>query len=781
MSNDKPFLSVVITTLNEGKRLPKTLKAVINYLNKQNYVSEIILVDADSKDDTIVCAEKFKEQYKNLRIYVNKNDRGKGEGIGFGIGEACGEYVLFMDADNSTGIEQIEKLMPFFDEGYDVVVGSRYLDKDSVKKKQGFMRRFLSRSGNILVQRFVFQGIKDTQCGFKCFKAVAAKEIFSLQTIFGFGFDMEILAIANHLGYKIKEVSVDWYDDADSRLNMKSATIDSLITIFEIYRNISYGKYILTGDKKINNKKGLQGIILAGGFGTRLTPITDEVTKSMVKAANKPILEYMVELFKTHGIENIKIGVNYLPFLIEKHFGQGEKWGVSISYPIERDPMGTAGAVKRMIGECKDTVLVAMGDVITDINLEKIIKFHKKNNSKVTIALKEVEDTTHFGIVVLDETGRVKSFQEKPSPKDAKSNLANIGIYVLEKEAFDLIPSGQVYDFGNQLFPLLLEENIPFYGFQIPCYWKDIGTMNSLYEANEDILTGKVPGFLPKGREIEKGFWIGDNVSIHKNSVIKSPVLIGDNTVISDFVEITGPAVVGDGCVLDVDAKVKNSLVLDGTYVGMGMSLNNKIADRHFLIDLNSSAKTYISEKRLLSSVEENKMSHALFRLFNIALAVCLLIVLSPSFLVNVIYIKLIKREKHLFAKETMVGSIYHLDVSGERRKKIFELYKYSCNITFLARYPELINVLTGDINVVGNAPLHIEEAEKLIQEYEVQRFKAPVGIVSLYDLVKFHADTAEEKIIIETYYAVNRTFAKDFAILWGHFLCLFHKKRWKR
>ncbi len=239
------FLSVIIPAYNEEKRLPETLMKVRDYLSAQNYVWEVLIVNDGSKDKTADVASDLIKDWQGFRLIDNKENKGKGGVVKQGMLEAKGEWRLFMDADNSTDISEIDKLWPFAHNPsgfYDIIVGSRYLKSDSIKIKQPFLRRIVSRVGNWLIRILLGIDMKDTQCGFKLFSAKAAGGIFPKQTIMRWGFDMEILAIAIKKGYKIKEVAVDWYDSEGSQVR-KSAALKTLKELFIIKGNLIKGKY----------------------------------------------------------------------------------------------------------------------------------------------------------------------------------------------------------------------------------------------------------------------------------------------------------------------------------------------------------------------------------------------------------------------------------------------------------------------------------------------------------------------------------------------------------
>ncbi len=234
-------LTVIIPAFNEEGRLPETLTKVRNYLNHQPYSWEVLVVNDGSKDGTAAVVTDLIKEWSGFRLIDNKENKGKGGVVKQGMMAAKGDWRLFMDADNSTDISEIEKLWAYTKD-YEVVIGSRYLKADSIKIKQSFLRRMVSRMGNWLIRVLLGLDIVDTQCGFKLFSAKAAEEIFSKQTIMRWGFDMEILAIAVKHGYEIKEVAVDWYDAEGSQVK-KSAALKTLKELLIIKWNLIRGKY----------------------------------------------------------------------------------------------------------------------------------------------------------------------------------------------------------------------------------------------------------------------------------------------------------------------------------------------------------------------------------------------------------------------------------------------------------------------------------------------------------------------------------------------------------
>ena len=241
--NQRPKLSVIIPAYNEEDRIRPTLESIDSYLEKQPYSYEIIVVSDGSTDRTVEVVKEYQRTtVENLKLNANPVNHGKGFAVKDGVGMAEGEYILFMDADNATKINEIEKFWPWFEKGYDVVIGSRHV-KGNVEVKRSFLRGLFSKASSLLIQIILLPGIKDSQCGFKAFKRDVAERLFSVQTLMRWGFDFEILAVARYWGLKIKEVPVNWAHIGASRLRFVHAVLRTLKELFIVKWNLMTGKY----------------------------------------------------------------------------------------------------------------------------------------------------------------------------------------------------------------------------------------------------------------------------------------------------------------------------------------------------------------------------------------------------------------------------------------------------------------------------------------------------------------------------------------------------------
>ncbi|HAJ95987.1 MAG TPA: hypothetical protein DCP02_07120 [Actinobacteria bacterium] len=321
----------------------------------------------------------------------------------------------------------------------------------------------------------------------------------------------------------------------------------------------------------MKNKKAM---VLAAGLGTRLRPLTDLISKPMAPIVNKPVMEHIINLLAEHGFRDIVCNLHYFPDEIKNHFGDGSKWGINIVYSFEEELLGTAGGVKKVEDFFEgQTFLVISGDALTDIDLSNAYRFHKEKKGIGTLVLTEVEDTSQFGVVIMDKDKRIKGFQEKPLGGEAKSNLANSGIYFFETDVFKFMPpKGRFYDFGKNLFPELLKKDIPYYGYKHKRYWNDVGSLDEYQQGNFDALEGKVKVKI-SGKKIKEGIWIGKNCQIHENVTIIPPVCIGDDCNIKKGAKLYGPIILGNNTTVDERAILYRGIKWGSGYIGKDASL----------------------------------------------------------------------------------------------------------------------------------------------------------------------------------------------------------------
>ena len=317
---------------------------------------------------------------------------------------------------------------------------------------------------------------------------------------------------------------------------------------------------------------------MAGGFGTRLRPLTNNLPKPMVPVANSPIIEHIIDLLKGHSITNITTLLYFQPDTITDYFKDGSKLGVKIKYTSPTADLGTAGAVAYALRQekKKSAALVISGDVVTDIDLTKAIKFHRKKKAMATIVLTHVENPLPFGIVITDDSGKIIRFLEKPGWGEVFSDTINTGIYILENEVIDYIPEDEEFDFSKDLFPRLLADNVPLYGYVADGYWKDVGSLEEFRSSNMDVLHGKVTLNIPGAETSREGIWIAEGAEVDFNSELKGTVIIGENCKISAKAKITD-SIIGHDSIIEEGAVISDSVIWDNVRIGRRAKLQENV------------------------------------------------------------------------------------------------------------------------------------------------------------------------------------------------------------
>jgi len=331
---------------------------------------------------------------------------------------------------------------------------------------------------------------------------------------------------------------------------------------------------------------------MAGGKGNRIRPLTLSRPKPLIPIANRPMIEYIVEKLKKFDVNEFVVTLSYLKDqirnLLDKNYSD-----LNIKYSVEKNPLGTAGGVKKAAKHIDDTFFVLSGDVLVDVDLNEILHFHKKNKALAIIVLTPVEDPSQYGIAVLDNKNQIVKFLEKPSANEVFSKIANTGTYVLEPEILDYIPTDGESDFSNDIFPQLIEENAGVYGFIHDGYWNDIGRPKTYLQANYDVLNQKIK-LNPNGKKLAEGvgrlgdMWAEDDVDIKKRTRLIGPVAIGSGCVIEKNCVIGQNTSIGDNVHLEKNTTVKGSVIFPDSEVKEGSYLKNCIVDSYCTIERGS-------------------------------------------------------------------------------------------------------------------------------------------------------------------------------------------------
>ncbi|HEY2536959.1 MAG TPA: NDP-sugar synthase [Solirubrobacteraceae bacterium] len=305
----------------------------------------------------------------------------------------------------------------------------------------------------------------------------------------------------------------------------------------------------------------MKAMVLAAGLGTRLRPLTYEITKPMVPVLDRPVMAHILDLLDRHGFEETVANLHYFPDSIREHFGE------RLSYRYEEELLGTAGGVRAcadFFGD--DSFLVISGDALTDIDLTALAARHREAGGVATLAVKKVPDTREYGVVLHDREGRITGFQEKPHPDEALSDLGNCGIYVFSPEIFDYFPERPFVDWAQDVFPTLLQNDIPFHIHEVREYWNDVGSLGELRQGTFDALRGELR-LEVEGEEVAPGVVVSGGRALPADVEVEGPVWIGSDVTIGAGARLMGPVVLGDGATVGERAQLRETIVFPGTHV----------------------------------------------------------------------------------------------------------------------------------------------------------------------------------------------------------------------
>ncbi len=308
----------------------------------------------------------------------------------------------------------------------------------------------------------------------------------------------------------------------------------------------------------------MRAMVLAAGLGTRLRPLTYEITKPMVPVLDRPVMEHILDLLQRHGFDEVIANLHYFPDSIREHFGE------RLSYRFEEELLGTAGGVRAcapFFGA--EPFIVISGDALTDIDLTAFAARHRESGGVATLAVKKVPDTREYGVVLHDRGGRITGFQEKPAPEEALSDLGNCGIYAFEPAIFDYFPERPFVDWATDVFPVLLENDVPFHIHEIDEYWNDIGSLAELRQGTFDALAGELHLHV-EGEEVAPGVTVAGPSPLGEDTELDGSVWIGRDVRIGAGVRLMGPLVLGDGAVIGDGAQLRESIVFPGTELAPG-------------------------------------------------------------------------------------------------------------------------------------------------------------------------------------------------------------------
>jgi mannose-1-phosphate guanylyltransferase len=389
----------------------------------------------------------------------------------------------------------------------------------------------------------------------------------------------------------------------------------------------------------------MKAMILAAGKGTRVRPITQTIPKPMIPILQKPVMEFLLELLREHGFNEIMVNVSHLAEEIENYFRDGQRFGVQIAYSFEGriedgeligDALGSAGGLKKIQNFqpfFDDTFVVLCGDALIDLDLTEAVRRHREKGALASLITKRVpkDQVSSYGVVVTDDDGRVRSFQEKPAVEEAASDMINTGIYIFEPAVLEYIPSDVPFDIGSDLFPCLVAAGAPFYALPMEFEWVDIGKVPDYWQAIRSVLQGEVRQVQIPGQEVRPGIYAGLNVAANWDSInVQGPVYVGSMTRIEDGATIIGPAMIGPSCHICEGATIDNSIIFDYSRIGPGVRLVEKLVFGRYCVDRNgdhfdlqeAALDWLITDVRRQDVVEPSPQQKALAELLGTDLAI---------------------------------------------------------------------------------------------------------------------------------------------------------------
>ncbi len=320
----------------------------------------------------------------------------------------------------------------------------------------------------------------------------------------------------------------------------------------------------------------MKAVIMAGGKGTRLRPLTCTLPKPMVPVACRPMMEHVVNLLLAHGFRDLACTLCYMPDTIQSHFGDGASLGCSIRYSVEETPLGTAGSVRALADFLDETFLVISGDALTDVDLASAVEFHRQKGAAATIVLTRVETPLEYGVVIVDGDCRITRFLEKPSWGEVFSDTVNTGIYVLEPDVMELVEASREFDFSKNLFPRLLGDGYPMFGYVAEGYWCDVGNLEQYRNTHLDILDGRVRVAIP-GELVDEGVWIDEGAEIETGAILRAPVVVGPRARVEKGAVAGDYSVIGAASILAGGSSVRRSILWPGAFVGQNAQVHAAI------------------------------------------------------------------------------------------------------------------------------------------------------------------------------------------------------------
>lgn len=534
-------------------------------------------------------------------------------------------------------------------------------------------------------------------------------------------------------------------------------------------------------------------LLIATNEEPKLRPLTNTLAAPMVPIINRPVMALAIEVLARAGYKDLFASLYQRGGSIASYFGDGSRWGVHIEYVAQREALGSAGAVRWASQLLKDTVLVLPADIVIDLDVEQALADHRASGAKITLILKQTGRPA-IRPVAVDTAGRVCGFED---PALSNNSLEFTGAYICEPDLLDTIAGRTVYDTYTQWLPLLLQAGVEFAVHQMAGYWNPLSSFYEYQEAQQVYLysayTPETPeqqlaiASLPRvrfpsieGQQIAPGIWVGPNHMIHPSARLAPPLCIGERCSIGRDAELGPEVVLGANVVVEEEATIQASTILRKTYVGQLVNINQRVINQTLMIDTITAESIQVVDAFLLAPVTRAAISTGrLQRLRTILLAILLLLAAFPVMIV-VFVLSVLASGSVGFARSQRVGR-RATDLRGAAGPQTFTLLAFQTRRKdgthnalgwWLHRWqfdrlPELLNVLRGDLALVGVKPLSQPEAAYLHEGWHFKRYDSPAGLTGLWYVQSLQDDSLDSTLIADAYYAATHTWRYDLSLLW--------------
>ncbi len=489
----------------------------------------------------------------------------------------------------------------------------------------------------------------------------------------------------------------------------------------------------------------MKAVILPSFQPEAFRPLTEWLPEYMLPAANKPVLEHLIELLARHEVKDIVVAVKHMPYETQKYFEDGARWGVRLSYKLESKFDDVLSSLFRLRSRLDDLFVCLPGNAATDLNVSEMLEAHRRNGRRATF----------FS-------------DERPKPEQTAPDMRGLGFlpFVMNPEVLSVLEHERNYapEESPDIRDLLRKQGEECGRYSSECCFKPLESVRDLLEANMAMLRNEIGGAIVPGKEDGDGIWTGRRVKIAPGVELSPPCLIGDWSRVLKGSRIGG-SVVGNNVIVDKNVRVEDSVILDGTYVGPHTEIKGAIVGKNRLIDVYRGIDVFIDEDHIIGDLEKRSFSRKMQRVFDFSCALALSILFSPAIATLFLYHAIFPSRKY-FVAEQRYGSLMRTDLQGKLFPKPFLLFRFASRRPLVSKLPGLFNVLKGDLCLVGTSPLTEEETEVLTEEWKRVRSQAPSGLFRLWEIESREDLSLEEKFVAENFYAVTRSFRGDLKIL---------------